>query len=165
MKLKLRVFNPLQPKIKPIENDGRWNLEKEFEIPERIILKLVEELTDIMSNDQFYKFDTLKRLRRKIITYGDVDKIIRTTRTWKKIHVMISDQGFETSRFTRISLFENMLDKDILKNAIRERIEKIEALKYPLKTLEKKSQNNILPNKKNNVTTKNVMEFIEKSID
>lgn len=165
MKLKLRVFDPKQTKRQLIENDGRWNIETEFEIPERIILKLIEELTNTLSNDQFYVLDNLNRLRRKSITYGEIEEIVRPTRTWKKIHILISDKGFQTSRFTRISLFENIINKDIMRNAIRERIEEIEASKKPLKSLENTSQDKILPNKKNNITTKSVIEFIEKSID
>ena len=175
MKLKLRVLDPKQksPTIKDsIENktqitndDNRWNVEKEFEIPERFILKLVEEMTDVLSNEQFYIIDSLNRLRKRSLSYNEIEEIVRPTKAWKKIHVMISDQGYETSRFTRLSLFEKVIDNDTMKLAIRDKIESMEAMKHiPKIPEEKKEQPQPLPQQKNKVSTENVMEFISKSV-
>ena len=145
MKLKLRVLDPKAKKLPTIENDDRWNCEKEFEVPERLILKLAEEILEELEEDQFYVIEAIKYSDKKSIPFNEIEKLVRPTRTWKKIHVMISDQGFETSRFTRISLFEELIDTKKMKLAIKDRVHDIEKEKAGTKIPEEKSQPQLAP--------------------
>jgi hypothetical protein len=126
MQLKLRVFDPKEKKLQSFENDVRWNIEEEFEIPERMILQLIEEITDKLVESQFYLIDAMNRVRRQPMTYGEIEEVVRPTRAWKKIHIAISDLGFQTSRFTRISLFEQLLDIKKMKQVVNDKIREIE---------------------------------------
>jgi len=128
MNLKLRVYDPRVNKPS-INNDGRWNVEIDIEIPERMILQLVEELTDNLAETQFYLIDAMNRVRKQPITFGEIEEVVRPTRTWRKIHVMISDMGYETSRFTRISLFEELINIKKMKQAIRDKVHELDQSK------------------------------------
>lgn len=149
MKLKLKVLDSGMKKLTikdyieqkiPIKlRDDRWNIEYEFEIPERMILKLVEEVIDQLEDQQFYILDGMNRLRKKELTYNEMDKLIKSTRSWKKIHILISDSDFETSRFTRISLFENLLDNKKMDMEIQEKLMKLEQEAATPKIPEEKS--------------------------
>ena len=68
MKLKLRVHDPKKPKLTikeaidqkiDIKNlDDRWNCKKEFEIPERLILDLIDDLIDkVVDMNRFNHFE------------------------------------------------------------------------------------------------------------
>mgnify|MGYP001182244647 CR=1 FL=1 len=128
MKLKLRVFDPKINKPS-INNDGRWNVEIDIEIPERMILQLVEELTDNLAETQFYLIDAMNRVRKQPITYGEIEEVVRPTRTWRKIRVMLSDMGYESSRFTRISLFEELINIKKMKQAIKDKVHELDQAK------------------------------------
>ena len=163
MKLKLRVLDPKTKKLPTIENDGRWNCEKEFEIPERFILKLAEEIADQMVDEQYYSLDRAKRLRREKIMYMEVERIIKSTRTWKKIHTMISDLGFETSRFTRISLFEELINTKRMKELVREKVMELEQGLAGTKIPEEKPKPQIAPPTQSPKISKSILdEFLSK---
>lgn len=139
MKLKLKVLDPKQKKLTikdlmekkiPIRDlDDRWNLEIEFEIPERMILQLIEELIDkIMDSNQLYYHeanDKTSSLKRDISS-NDANNFIKSTRAWRKIHILISDEGFQTSRFTRLSLFEILLNIPEMKKRMENKIHNME---------------------------------------
>jgi len=139
MKLKLKVLDPKQKKqtIKdliekkiPIKDlDDRWNLEIEFEIPERMILQLIEELIDkIVDSNQLYYHkagDKTSSLKRDISS-NDANNFIKLARAWRKINIIISDEGFQTSRFTRLSLFEILLNIPEMKQRMNNKIHDME---------------------------------------
>lgn len=145
MKLKLRVLDPKQKKLPITENDGRWNCEKEFEIPERLILQLIDEITDELVEDQFYSLDAAKHLRRRKLMNTEIEKVVKSARAWKKIHILISDQGFQTSRFTRISLFEELMNEKKMKDIVKEKVMEMEQEKSAPKIPEEKSPKEIEP--------------------
>lgn len=142
MKLKLKVLDPKQKKMTikdliekkiPIKDlDDRWNLEVEFEIPERMILQLIEEMIDkIMDSNQLYYHeanDKTSSLKRDISS-NDANNFIKLARSWRKIHTMISDEGFQTSRFTRLSLFEIILNIPEMKRRMDNKLYDIEISK------------------------------------
>ena len=163
MKLKLKVLDPKQKKLPITEGDGRWNCEKEFEVPERIILQLAEEIINELEDDQFYIIEAIKHSREKSIPVNEIEKLVRPTRAWKKIHVMISDQGFETSRFTRISLFEEVNNTKKMKLAITNRVYDIEKEKAGAKIPEEKSSKEIAPATQSHKIQQNIFtEFVNK---
>ena len=163
MNLTLRVFDPKEKKLQSFENDGRWNKEIDIEIPERMILQLVEEITDKLVESQFYLIDAMNRVRNKPITFGEIEEIVRPTRAWRKIHVMISDLGYQTSRFTRISLFEQLLDIKKMKQAVNEKIREIEQEKIIKPIPQEKIKEEIEPVKTitPTISQANLMEFVK----
>lgn len=163
MKIKLKVLNQKEKNLQHIKSDERWNIEKEFEIHEHIILELISEFIDTLDNEQFYVIDSLNRLRRRSLSYNEIENIVRPTKAWKKIHILISNQGFQTSRFTRISLFETIINDELIKSLIQEKLKVIEDIKNVPKIPEEKSQDKILPDKKNKVSTENLLNFLQKS--
>jgi len=162
MKLKLRVFDPKEKRIQTINNDGRYNTEKEFEIPERMILELVEEIVDKLVDEQFYILDSINRIRRKKITYGEIEEIVRPCRTWKKIHTIISDEGFLTSRFTRISLFEQLQDIKKMKDNIKDKIHELDQARNIKPIPQKKIHLQLEPTKNiSKISDSTLLEFIK----
>jgi hypothetical protein len=159
MKLKLKVLDPKQKKltikdlmdkkIPIIDHDDRWNLEVEFEIPERLILQLIEELIDkIIDSNQLYYHeanDKTSSLKRDISS-NDANNFIKSARAWRKIHIMISDEGFQTSRFTRLSLFEILLNIPEMKQRMNNKIHDIEISKSQQgKKIPEEKQSQIAP--------------------
>lgn len=139
MKLKLKVLNPkkkklsikdfIEKKMNIKDRDDRWNSEEEVEVPERLILQLIEELIDkiIDSNKLYYyeKGDNCRSLQRDV-SFGEANEFVRETRAWKKLHIIISDLGFQTSRFTRLSLFEILLNIPEMKQRMYNKLKDIE---------------------------------------
>lgn len=159
MKLKLKVLDPKQKKLTikdlmdkkiPIRDlDDRWNLEVEFEIPERMILQLVEEIIDkIMDSNQLYYYeanDKTSSLKRDISS-NDANSLIKSARAWRKIHIIISDEGFQTSRFTRLSMFEILLNIPEMKQRMNNKLHDMEISKsQPGKKIPEEKQTQLAP--------------------
>ena len=177
MKLKLKVLNSKKKKLTikdlmekkiPIKDlDDRWNVENEFEVPERMILQLVDELIDkiIDSNKLYYyeKGDKSSSLNRDI-TFNEANSFIRETRAWKKLHVMLSDLGFQTSRFTRLSLFEILLNIPEMKKRMENKLLDIENSKIkPIKKEEEKIQSQLKTiTKEHKINDTSILEFVKK---
>ena len=167
MNLKLRVFDPHDThiyKMKSTTNlyDGRWNKEVDVEIPERMILQLVEELTDNLAETQFYLIDAMNRTRKQPITYAEIEEVVRPTRTWRKIHTMISDMGYQTSRFTRISLFEELINIKKMKQAIRDKVHELDQAKSgSLESLKYRSQLEPVQTISPKISEANLTEFVK----
>jgi hypothetical protein len=169
MKLKLKVLDPKQKKLTikdliekkiPIRDlDDRWNLEMEFEVPERLILQLVEEIIDkIMDSNQLYYHeanDKTSSLKRDI-SANDANNFIKSARAWRKIHIMISDQGFQTSRFTRLSLFEIILNIPEMKKRMENKLHDMEQ--------EKSNQGKKIPEEKQSQLAPTTAPKIQESI-
>ncbi len=131
MKLRLKVLDSGLPKI-PISDrlsinliDDRWNTEVTFEIPEKLILTLIEDIIDNIDGDLFDYMNPKKSPLKNHFNANRINNIMNSTRSWKKIHILISDEGFYTSRFTRISLFNNLLNIPKMVDNINEKIQNI----------------------------------------
>lgn len=136
MKLNLKVFNSRKKKISieesikckiPIkDNDDRWNTEIEFEIPERLILQLIEELIDnIVEKQLYYGTDNAVKTLLRNMSFDEINNLIRPARAWRKINIIITNEGFQTSRFTRLSLFENLVNITEMKRRVEDKLHDI----------------------------------------
>ena len=120
MILELKVFNYTKSQTKSLSKDNRWNVKKEFEIPEEIILKLLDELLDIQQSN-------LDNLGFKHLNINEISRLIKSTKAWKSIHCIIANQKFETSKFTRISLFNNITNVKKINTIIKNKIDTIDS--------------------------------------
>ncbi len=121
MKLKLKVFDPtikemtMGDKIhKNIliknNNNDRWNKEIEININEKLILYLIEHIIDSMVENKMFVIDA-------------IDKIIKSARAWKSIQIKLVNMKYETGKFTRISLFEELINQKKIKTSVQDAIE------------------------------------------
>lgn len=202
MKLKLKVLDSKLPKLtikECIEKkiiikdiDDRWNIEMEFEIPERLILSLIEEIIDkIMDQTELYHYEEREEIiadktenvidrivdqtevyhheegqksssLKRQIHVNEANNMIKSARSWKKIHILISDKGLQTSRFTRISLFDILLNIPEMTKRMNMKVHEIEqaSLNQIKKIPKEKSQSELAPIVK--VSETNFMEFTNK---
>jgi hypothetical protein len=172
MKLKLKVLDPKLPKLTikelrekkiPIKDlDERWNLEIEFEVPERLILNLVDDLIDkLMDNKEIHHYEGEKSSSlKKQISLNDANNFIKSARAWRKLHVMISDEGFQTSRFTRLSLFEILLNIPEMNKRMNMKIHEMQqdSLKQVKKIPEETPKSELTPK----INTSIFTEFVNK---
>ena len=141
MKIKLKVLDRTLPRLNNNEDD-RWNTKIEIEIDEKIILNLVDQITDeIYSDNNYFIIDPINRLR----VFNEIDKIIRSARAWKSIHSMLANKGLETSRFTRLSLFQELLNQTKIEKSIREKIQEKSTGKAPAKLKSESKQTQRAP--------------------
>lgn len=157
MKLKLRVHDPKKPKLTikeaidqkiDIKNlDDRWNCKKEFEIPERLILDLIDDLIDkVVDMNRFNHFEGEKSNSLKgEISFNEANSLLKAARSWKKIHIMIADSNCDTSRFTRLDLLEQLLNIPEMKKKMDQRIHEINLKSEGAKISEEKSPKEIEP--------------------
>jgi hypothetical protein len=134
MKLKLKVFDPtikelsMGDKIRKHilikdDNNDRWNKEVEININEKLILDLTEHIIDIMAENKMFVIDAINRFRVPSIMLSDIDKIIKSARAWKSIQIKLANMNYLTSRFTRISLFEELINQKKIKDSVQDSIE------------------------------------------
>jgi len=103
MIFKLKVFDP---KIQfNQKSNNRWNVKIKIEINEKIILNLIE---NIIENELLIGKDLKK------ISLNEIDHVIKSARAWKTIQAKLMNLKYETSKFTRISLFKQLLSKSKL---------------------------------------------------
>jgi len=175
MKLNLSIYDPKKKKITikeaielkiDVKNiDDRWNDKREFEVPERLILELIENVLDKVVDMNRFKYNEGEKassLKREI-TLNEANSILQSARAWKKIHVMISDQGYQTSRFTRLDLFEQLLNIPKMKAIMGQRIHEI-TMKSAIPKIPEETKSQIAPpNKETKISSSLFMEFINKS--
>jgi hypothetical protein len=134
MKLKLKVFDPtikelsMGDKIRKHilikdNNSDRWNKEVEININERLILDLTEHIIDSMVENKMFVIDAINRFRVASILLNDIDRIIKSARAWKKIQIKLANMKYETGKFTRISLFEELINQKKIKTSVQDAIE------------------------------------------
>jgi len=134
MKLKLKVFDPtikemtMGDKIRKNilikdNNNDRWNKEVEININERLILDLTEHIIDSMVENKMFVIDAINRFRVPSIMLNDIDKIIKSARAWKSIQIKLVNMKYETGKFTRISLFEELINQKKIKTSVQDAIE------------------------------------------
>lgn len=132
MDFNLKVLNPkikeqsMGDKIrqhKPIINhDDRWNDEITISINEKLVLDIIDQITDRMVENNYFLRASRNRLKISHAMYPEIDKLIRSTMVWKTIQTKIINQGYQTSIFTRISLFEQLINLEKIKKSIEEKI-------------------------------------------
>lgn len=131
MIFKLKVYDPKFQKQSnsnkihnhiPIEMSPQdsWNREIDININEKLLLDLIEHITDIMidSNNEILDYFNHHKIINNIST-NDIDKIIKSARAWKSIYSKITNMKLETSKFTRISLFEELLNQKKIEEKIQ----------------------------------------------
>jgi hypothetical protein len=134
MKLKLKVFDPTIKELSfgdkirnhiiiKDNNSDRWNREVEININEKLILDLTEHIINTMSENKMFVIDAINRFRVPSIMLSDIDKIIKSARAWKSIQIKLANMKYSTSRFTRISLFEELLNQKKIKASVQDSIE------------------------------------------
>jgi len=134
MKLKLKVFDPkihemsmgdkIRKKILIKDNNNkRWNKEIEININEKSILDLTEHIIDSMVENKMFVTDSINRFRIPSIMLNEIDTIVKSARAWKSIHTKLLNLNYETSKFTRISLFEELMNQEKISTSIRDSIE------------------------------------------
>lgn len=134
MKLKLKVFDPTIKELSfgdkirnhimiKDNNNDRWNKEVEININEKLILDLTEHIIDIMAENKMFVIDAINRFRVPSIMLSDIDKIIKSARAWKSIQIKLANMNYLTSRFTRISLFEELINQKKIKDSVQDSIE------------------------------------------
>jgi len=122
MTFNLRVFDPTCKELPIIENDGRWNTEIKFDLQEAMLLELSETISDALIEGGNYAADSINRIRIIPPTFGEASDIIMATSAWKKIDQILSKRSYETSRFTRISLYKTLFDKRAFKKLTKNKI-------------------------------------------
>jgi hypothetical protein len=90
-----------------------------FDIEEKIIFELVEELIDIIKNPT-----SLEDIKEQIIKY---DKIIQETNSWNRIKIRIFNKGYRPGRISKLNLLEFILDQEKVKETIDSKISKLVA--------------------------------------
>lgn len=121
MKLKLKVLDPLLPRLKYPEDD-RWNIEIKIEINEKLLLNLIEEITEYFAENKLP--DLFDRYNWKDhISENNIDKMIKSARAWKSIQIKLVNMKYETGKFTRISLFEELINQKKIKTSVQDAIE------------------------------------------
>ncbi|HQF36548.1 MAG TPA: hypothetical protein PLL26_02800 [Candidatus Dojkabacteria bacterium] len=121
MRLKLKVLDPLLPRLKYPEDD-RWNIELEIEINEKLLLNLVDEIVEYVSENKLLESFNSKKWK-EYISENDMDKMIKSARSWRRIQNYIQNEKCQTSRLTRISLFRQLIDIPNIQKQIDDRIE------------------------------------------
>mgnify|MGYP001309632399 CR=1 FL=1 len=121
MKLKLKVLDPLLPRLKYPEDD-RWNIEIKIEINEKLLLNLIEEITEYFAENKLP--DLFDRYNWKDhISENNIDKMIKSARSWRRIQNHIQNEKCQTSRLTRISLFQQLMNIPNIRERISDRVE------------------------------------------
>lgn len=123
MKLTLKVFDKKRKESTNIIDDERWNSNIKFEIPESLLLSFIEELIDNILD--FSDLNDIISIKNNL-SDNEINTYTRSTRSWRKIGVIIQDKGFQTSRFTRISLFKALMDTKSIKQKMDNKISDIE---------------------------------------
>ena len=134
MKLKLKVFDStikemsMGNKIRnyiPIKenNNDRWNKEVEIDINEKLILDLTEHIIDTMAENKMFITDAINRFRVPSLMLNEINNIIKSARAWKSIQIKLENMKYETGRFTRISLFEELINQKKIKTSVQDAIE------------------------------------------
>jgi hypothetical protein len=134
MKLKLKVFDStikemsMGNKIRnyiPIKenNNDRWNKEVEIDINEKLILDLTEYIIDTMVENKMFITDAINRFRVPSLMLNEINNIIKSARAWKSIQIKLENMKYETGRFTRISLFEELINQKKIKTSVQDAIE------------------------------------------
>lgn len=174
MKLNLSIYDPKKKKISikeaielkiGIKNlDDRWNDKREFEIPERLILELIENVLDKvvdMNRFKYHEGEKSSSLKREI-TLNEANSILASARAWRKIHIIIADQGYQTSRFTRLDLFEQLLNIPKMKTIMGQRIHEI-TMKSAIPKIPEETKTQVAPpTEKPKISSSLFMEFINK---
>ncbi len=123
MKLTLKVLDKKRKESTNIIDDERWNSNIKFEIPESLLLSFIEELIDNILD--FSDLNDIISIKNNL-SDNEINTYTRSTRSWRKIGVIIQDKGFQTSRFTRISLFKALMDTKSIKQKMDNKISDIE---------------------------------------
>ena len=134
MKLKLKVFDStikemsMGNKIRnyiPIKenNNDRWNKEVEIDINEKLILDLTEHIIDTLAENKMFITDAINRFRVPSLMLNEINNIIKSARAWKSIQIKLENMKYETGRFTRISLFEELINQKKIKTSVQDAIE------------------------------------------
>jgi len=134
MKLKLKVLDPtikemsIGDKIRKHilikdNNNDRWNKEVKININEKLILDLTEHIIDSMAENKMFVTDAINRLHVPQIMLNEIDKIIKSARAWKSIQIKLANMKYETGKFTRISLFEELINQKKIKTSVQDAIE------------------------------------------
>ena len=104
-------------------NNDRWNKIVEVNIDERLILDLTEHIIDSMVENKMFVIDAINRFRVPSIMLNEINNIIKSARAWKSIQSKLTNMKYETSRFTRISLFEELINQKKIKTSVQDAIE------------------------------------------
>ena len=134
MKLKLKVLDPtikemsIGDKIRnniliKDNNNDKWNKEVEININEKLILDLTEHIIDSMVENKMFVIDSINRFRVPSILLNDIDRIIKSARAWKSIQIKLANMKYQTGKFTRISLFEELINQKKIKTSVQDSIE------------------------------------------
>jgi hypothetical protein len=123
MRLTLKVLDQKRKEPININVDERWNANIKFEIPESLLLSFIEELIDNMLDSS--NLNDIISIKNDL-SDNEINAYTRSTRSWKKISAIIQDKDFQTSRFTRISLFKALMDTKSIKQKIDNKISDIE---------------------------------------
>jgi hypothetical protein len=94
--------------------------EVSFDINEKIIIELVEELVDILKMKKISM--DINEIKNCILKH---DELIQETKTWKRIQITIYNQHYRSGRQTRWSLFKSLMDVDKIKKSIDYKLQEL----------------------------------------
>jgi len=106
------------------DHERYLNREIDFEIPEKLLAELLENMLEALIEKRHYCVDSILRITINQPKSDEMSDVIKETNAWREIEKKLADSSYKTGPLTRTCLYAGLFNNRYFQNIAKKRIKK-----------------------------------------